>query len=80
MGLFTLHICCALCSLDYLKSKLESKSRLPFSQFSDYYCKTPENLAIFYTEIPGIFCALSYINNQTDPFFFAVKKGLSSSF
>ena len=28
MGLFTLNICCTSCSLDYLKSYLESKRRL----------------------------------------------------
>ena len=36
MGLFTLHNCCASCSLDYLKSKLESKGRLPIPEFSGY--------------------------------------------
>ena len=38
MGLFTLHICCVLCSLDYIKLKLDSKSRLPISDFSGYNC------------------------------------------
>ena len=34
MCLLTLHICCALCSFGYLKSKLDSKSRLPISELS----------------------------------------------
>ena len=38
MGLFTLHNCCVPCSLDYLKSYLESKSRLPISELSSYLC------------------------------------------
>ena len=38
MGLFTLHNCCASSSLDYLKSSLESKSRLPIPEFSGYLC------------------------------------------
>jgi len=38
MGLFTLDNCCASCSLDYLKSYLESKSRLSIPEFSGYYC------------------------------------------
>ena len=36
MGLFTLHNFCASYSLDYLKSKLESKSRLPIRTFSAF--------------------------------------------
>ena len=34
MGLFTLHNGCVPCSLNYLKSELVSKSRLPISEFS----------------------------------------------
>jgi len=33
-GMFTLHNCC---SLEFLKSKLDSSSRLPFLEFSSYY-------------------------------------------
>ena len=39
MGLFTLHNCCVTCSLDYLESQFESKSRLSFPEFSDYHCE-----------------------------------------
>ena len=42
MGLFTLHSCCALCSLDYLKPLLESKSRHPIAEFSGYHCNKNE--------------------------------------
>jgi len=38
MGLFTLHCCCVLCSLDVQKLQLDSKSRPPFSGFSGYHC------------------------------------------
>ena len=38
MGLFKRHNCCVLSSLDLLKLKLESKSRLPIPQFSGYHC------------------------------------------
>ena len=38
MGLFTLLICCVQRLLDFLKAKLESNSRLPFSEFSGYHC------------------------------------------
>ena len=39
MGLFTLHNWCNTGKLDYLKSKLEFKSRLPIPEFSGYHCK-----------------------------------------
>ena len=38
IGLFTLHNCCASCSLGYYKSKLEFKSRLPIPEFFGYQC------------------------------------------
>ena len=38
MGLFTLHNFRVPCWLDYLMSYLESKSRLPISEFSGYHC------------------------------------------
>ena len=38
MGLFTLHHSCISCLLDYLKFKLDSKSRLPITEFSGYHC------------------------------------------
>ena len=38
MGLVTLHNCFITCSLEYLKSKLESKSRLPIPEFSGSHC------------------------------------------
>ena len=34
MGLFTMYNGCASCSFDYLKSELDSKSRLPNLEFS----------------------------------------------
>ena len=39
MGLFTLHNCWVLCLFDYLKSYLESNSRLPISDFSGSLCR-----------------------------------------
>ena len=38
MGLFTMHHSCVSCLLDYLKLKLDSKSRLPITEFSGYHC------------------------------------------
>ena len=38
MGLFTLHNCCVLLSLNFLKLKLNSQSRLTNSEFSGYHC------------------------------------------
>ena len=38
MGLFTLHNSCASYSLEYLKSEIESKSRLTIPKFSGYHC------------------------------------------
>ena len=38
MDLCKKHNCCASCTLDYLKSYLESKSRLPIPEFSGYHC------------------------------------------
>ena len=38
MGLFTLHNCCILWLLNYLKLKLDSQSRLTISEFSGYHC------------------------------------------
>ena len=38
MGLYPLHNYCVSCTLDYLKTYLESKSRLPIAKFSGYHC------------------------------------------
>ena len=38
MGRFTLHNGCASCSMGYLKSLLEFKSRLLIPEFSGYHC------------------------------------------
>ena len=38
MGLFTMQNCCLSCSLDYVKSKLESKSRLTILELSSSQC------------------------------------------
>ena len=38
MGLFALLNFCVLCILSYLKPELESRSRLPISDFSSYRC------------------------------------------
>ena len=38
MGLFTLHNCCVSSSMNFLKLKLDSKSRLTIPEFSGYYC------------------------------------------
>ena len=38
MGLFTLHNCCFLWSLAFLKLKLDFQSRLTIPEFSGYYC------------------------------------------
>ena len=46
MGLFTMHNCCASCLLDYLKSEIKSKSRLPIPQFSGYHCNKQANRQI----------------------------------
>ena len=45
LGLFTLHNCCVLCSLDFLKSQLESNSRLPILEFSVYHCWEVTNIS-----------------------------------
>ena len=37
LDLFTLHNCCVQCSLEFLKIKLGSSSRLPFLEFSSYH-------------------------------------------
>ena len=37
MGLFSLHNCCVSSSLNYLKLKLDSKSRLTIPEFSGYH-------------------------------------------
>ena len=38
IGLFTFNNYCVPCSIDYLKSELESNSRLPFPKFSGSHC------------------------------------------
>ena len=38
MGLFTLLNYCVSCSLEYLKSQIEFKSRPPIPAFSGYHC------------------------------------------
>ena len=44
MGLLTLNNGCASCSLDYFKSYLEFKSRLPIPEFSGYHCSKNINI------------------------------------
>ena len=44
MGLFTMHHSCVSCLLDYLKLKLDSKSRLPCTEFAGYHCRREERL------------------------------------
>ena len=39
MGLFSLHNCWVSCSLDYITSTLEAKSRLPIPEFYGSHCK-----------------------------------------
>ena len=43
MDLFTLHNCRISCSLDYLKSKLEYKGRLPILEFYGSHCTKSAN-------------------------------------
>ena len=38
LGLFTLHNCCVASALNYLKLKLDSKSRLIIPEYSGYHC------------------------------------------
>ena len=38
MGLFTLHNCCVSWLLNFLKLKLDSRSRLTIPEFSGYHC------------------------------------------
>ena len=38
MSVCTARFLCLVCSLDYLKIKFESKSRLPIPEFSGYHC------------------------------------------
>ena len=38
MGLFTLHNCCFSWSLDFLKLKIDSQSRLTIPELSGYHC------------------------------------------
>ena len=58
-SVLTLHNCCVSCSLDYLKSQLGSKSRLPIPGFSDSLC------IIFYylfRDIKGTFLGSAWIH------------------
>ena len=52
MDLFTLHNCCSLCSLNYLKLEFESKSRLPIPEFSGSHCRIKNgNLGVSFNDI-----------------------------
>ena len=58
MGLFTLHNCGALCSWDYLKPLLKSKSRHPVPVFFGYHCNNNEkiNLPFSLGHPDGVVC------------------------
>ena len=54
MGLFTPHNCCVSCLLNFLKPKLESKSRLPIPEFSGYHRnKTDRTVDVVFSRIWG---------------------------
>ena len=44
MGLFTIHNSCYSWSLDFLKLKLDSQSRLTIPEFSGYHCMVTYDL------------------------------------
>ena len=37
VSVYTAHLLCPICALDYLKASLDSKSRLPISEFKIFY-------------------------------------------